>query len=231
MIPPSFVNKTKDVVRDMVFGMQDGLISNLGLVLGVFQGGGGKFAIVIAGLASMFAGAFSMSAGSYLSAKSQREVYEQEIAETKKKLEENPQKHLLEMKKILKKEKFDEDEIVALLHHFEKHNQISFSINYVQKKLGLFEGKLELPFKNALAMFFSFLIGSAFPILPFILFTNSHAAIISVSLTISVLFIIGFAKTYYTKLNWLKSGLEIVLVGLGAAVIGYLVGLVLSLVN
>src|SRR3989338_11517787 len=100
----SFFKRTKDVVRDFVFGMQDGLISNLGLVLGVWQGGGGKFAILLAGLASMFGGAFSMSAGSYLSAKAQREVYEQEIKATKELLKKNPKQCLIDMRLILKEE-------------------------------------------------------------------------------------------------------------------------------
>ena len=63
------IKNLKNVIRDLVFGMEDGLVSNLGLVLGVYVGGGDTYAILLAGLASMFAGAFSMSAGSYLSAK------------------------------------------------------------------------------------------------------------------------------------------------------------------
>ncbi len=223
------LEKTKDVVRDFVFGMQDGLISNLGLVLGVWQGGGSKLAILIAGFASMFAGAFSMSAGSYLSAKSQREVYEEEIKCTQKELKKNPQKALFEMEQILRKEGFDDDEIKAMLHHFEHHNRSTFSINYVQKKLGLSEERFELPLKNAFAMFFSFLIGSLFPILPFVFFSGYMAAIAAALATVVALFFIGWAKTLYTKLNWLKSGAEIVFVGVGAGIIGYLVGYIFSL--
>ena len=225
----SFLERTKDVVRDFVFGMQDGLISNLGIVLGVWQGGGGKYAILLAGLASMFAGAFSMSTGSYLSAKSQREVYQHEITCTLDDLKENPQKCLREMKVILKKEGFDADEVTVLLRHFEHHNQSTFVRNYIQKKVGLSEARFEFPFKNAVAMFFSFLIGSIVPILPFILFANSTAALTSTILTVCALFFIGWAKSYYTKLNWLKAGLEIVIIGLGAGVIGYLVGLIFSI--
>ena len=221
-------DRTKDVIRDFVFGMQDGLISNLGLVLGVWQGGGDKIAILLAGFASMFAGAFSMSAGSYLSAKSQREVYEQEINSTKEQLKENPKQCLLEMRRILKKEGFDDDEIEVMCHHFENHDHSTFRINYVQKKLVLSEQRFELPLKNAITMFFSFLLGSIFPIFPFILFDNGIAALMAVLLTVVALFFIGWAKSQFTKLNWIRSGLEIVLVGIGAGVIGFIVGYVVS---
>ncbi len=217
------------VIRDFVFGMEDGLVSNLGLVLGVYFGGAGHFAVVLAGLASMFAGAFSMAAGSYLSSKSQREVYECEIAEAEEALKKHPKKYLKEMGKMLKKEGFDKDEISTLLHHFEHHNHSTFVTNYIQKKVGISEHKLEHPVKNALTMFFSFFVGSLFPVLPFILFSNMTAVLIATTLTVLVLFAVGFAKTIYTNRNWFKSGLEIVLVGIGAAIIGYLVGWLLRL--
>lgn len=223
------ISNLKDVIRDIVFGMEDGLVSNLGLVLGVYAGSGEAIAVILAGLASMIAGAFSMSAGSYLSAKSQREVYENEIKCTKDELKSNPRKCLFDMKKILKAEGFDEDEVKAILHHFEKHNKSTFMINYVQKKLGLSEGRLELPLKNAFTMFFSFLIGSFFPIAPFIFWTKS-SAYISIILTITVLFLLGLLKAKYAKLNPWKSGLEIVFIGVGAGVLGYLVGWLISFI-
>tara|TARA_Y100000310_G_scaffold124700_1_gene123470 strand:- start:89443 stop:90123 length:681 start_codon:yes stop_codon:yes gene_type:complete len=213
----------KEQIRDFVFGMEDGLVSNLGLVLGVYAGGAGS-AVVLAGLASMFAGAFSMSAGSYLSAKSQREIYECEIQEAEKSLKENPQKYLKEMSILLKKEGFDEDEIKALLHHFEHHNHSTFVTNYIQKKVGITEGKLEHPLKNSITMFFSFIGGSIFPVAPFIFLDGSNAAILATSLTIVMLFAVGLTKTYYTKRSKFKAGMEVVLVGLGAALIGYLIG-------
>ncbi len=225
---PTLFQDTRTLVRDFVFGMEDGLVSNLGLVLGVWQGGGGQFAIILAGLASMFAGAFSMSAGSYLSAKSQREVYEQEIRATKKYLKNNPRQCLMEMQGILKAEGFSDSEVRMMCNHFVKHDQSTFTKNYIQKKLGLSETRFEFPLKNAATMFFSFLAGSLFPILPFVLASESTAAILAPIVTIAVLFLVGWIKIIYTKRSWLKSGIEIVLVGVGAGIIGYIVGLVLS---
>ena len=218
----------RDVIRDFVFGMEDGLVSNLGLVLGVYMGSGNAFAIILAGLASMFAGAFSMSAGSYLAAKSQREVYEEEMNAAQLELEKNPQKHLKEMGTLLRKEGFDKNEVGIICKHYINHNQRTYMERYVQEKVGIARSKLDLPLRNALMMFFSFLIGSAFPIFPFIVATEMHAVIIAPIITITMLFIVGVAKTRYTKRNWLRSGLQVVLVGVGAGIIGYLVGFILS---
>ncbi len=218
----------RGVVRDFVFGMEDGLVSNLGLVLGVYVGGGSASVIILAGLASMFAGAFSMSAGSYLSAKSQREVYEAEIKAAEREVKKNPLKHLTEMSVLLRKEGFDKKEVDVICTHFARHNQKTFAKNYIQKKVGLFKRRFDLPWQNAITMFFSFLAGSAFPIVPFILFTGMEAAVIATVLTIITLFTVGVAKTRYTGRAWYTSGLEVVLVGLGAGIIGYVVGLLVG---
>ena len=215
----------KDVVRDFVFGMEDGLVSNLGLVLGVYVGGGDAFVIILAGFASMFAGAFSMSAGSYLSSKSQREVYENEIQETRGRLQKNPKKCYLDMRSALVKEGLGKKEIDLLFKKSPKYKHSEFVCNYmVQRKVGISKERLEVPLKNALTMFFSFLIGSLFPVAPFIFLPLLPAAIMASFLTIAALFSVGWAKTAYTKLPRFKSGLEVVLVGLGAGAIGYLVG-------
>jgi len=222
--------KIKYVLRDLVFGMEDGLVSNLGLILGVFVGGATTRVVVLAGLATMFAGAFSMSAGSYLSAKSQKEVYLREIQETKKKLKKNPRKYLNKMKKILEKEGFDEDEVLAMITHFDQHNRETFLTNYLQKIVGISEERLESPIKNSLMMFVSFLTGSFIPIVPFLMLDNSKAMMTSVILTITSLFFLGIASSVFTKRSKLKSGLEILIVGLCAGAIGYVVGSFFSII-
>ncbi len=218
----SLHKKAGGQMRDFVFGMEDGLVSNLGLVLGVYFGS--PSAVVIAGLASMIAGSFSMSAGSYLSAKSQREVYECEIREAEEALKENPKKYLKEMRVVLKKEGFDSDEIKALLHHFEHHNHSTFVTNYIQKKVGISEEKLDHPVKNAFAMFASFLAGSLFPVLPFVFLSGMQAVWTAIIITITALFLVGVAKTHFTKRSWLKAGFEIAIVGIVAGALGYAVG-------
>jgi len=228
-------SRVKEVIRDFVFGMEDGLVSNLGLVLGVYVGGGDAFTIILAGFASMFTGAFSMSAGSYLSSKSQREVYEHEIETARNDLTKNPRRCYEEMRSSWMKEGLSKEEIDRLLKKSSRYKHPEFVCNYmVQKRVGISKEKLEVPLKNAVAMFFSFLLGSAFPIFPFLISKLNHlqlfpAAVISSTLTIAALFGVGWAKTTFTKLNWVKSGIEVVLIGLAAGIIGYIVGLAVGL--
>ncbi len=222
----------KGLIRDFVFGMEDGLVSNFGLVLGVYVGGGNQYAILLAGLASMFAGAFSMSAGSYLSAKSQREVYEHEIESTKEELEKNPRKCMAEMKKILRKEGIDKKGIDGLFAKNGQKRHPEFVCNYVvQRKVGITKDKFDNPLKNSTTMFFSFLFGSLFPIFPFFIEKSVNVLLVAAGLTISMLFFIGWAKSYYTKRQWFKSGLEIVIIGVAAGAIGYLVGLIMGILG
>jgi len=217
----NWISKT---VRDIVFGMEDGLVSHLGLVLGVYFGSKDFYAVILAGMASMIAGAFSMSAGTYLSAKSQREVYEQEINKTNEYLNKNPKQCLKRMELLLKKEGLTKNEVKALINNSHRKHHPQFICNYVaQKKVGISKEKLDLPLKNAFTMFLAFLLGSIFPIFPFFLKTK-FAVYIAIILTTIVLLLVGIGKTIYTKRNWFKSGMEIVLVGIGAGVLGYLVG-------
>ncbi len=220
----------RDFTRDIVFGMEDGLVSNLGVVFAVWVAGAGQQTVLLAGLASLFAGSLSMSAGSYLSSKSQREVYESEIARTQRLIERSPKKALKELQVELRKEGFDADEIEIMSKHFIEHNEDTFLQNYIQKKLKLSVERFDHPWKNAFAMFLAFSLGSVFPIFPFF-FSGSYVGMwISGGLTIFVLFLVGVVKSSVSHRNWLKSGLEMVLLGAGAGLFGYLIGLVFGVV-
>ena len=215
-------------IRSIVFGMEDGLVSNLGVVFAVWVAGAGQNTILLAGLASLFAGSLSMSAGSYLSSKSQREVYEAEIARTKQMIAKKPKAACRELCIELKREGFDADEIDIMSKHFLEHNEDTFLHNYIQKRLKLNPERFDHPLKNALAMFLAFFLGGLFPIFPFFFSAGVNTIIMSGILAISMLFIVGVLKSRVSHRDWIKSGLEMVILGAGAGVIGYLVGLVFS---
>ncbi len=217
-----------EFTRSIVFGMEDGLVSNLGVVFAVWVAGAGQNTILLAGLASLFAGSLSMSAGSFLSSKSQREVYEAEIARTKKMIAKNPNKACNELCVELKKEGFDADEIEIMSNHFLEHNEDTFIQNYIQKRLKLNPERFDHPVKNGLAMFLAFSLGGLFPVFPFFFAAGFRTIVLSGVLAISMLFIVGVVKSKVSHRDWIKSGLEMVILGAGAGAIGYLVGLVFS---
>ena len=220
----------KNFMRELVFGMEDGLVSNLGIVLAVWVATRDSNVILLSGLASMFAGALSMGAGSYLSSKSVAEVYEAEKLKAKQFLSNSPKKATQEMRKILMDEKFEFDEIDSMMRHFLHHNKETFAINYLQKKMHISQEKSNRPIHDAFVMFISFALGSIFPIIPFFFSASVYNMALSVFLTISVLFAVGAGKSLVTHRNWFTSGVEIVFVGISAGVLGYLVGVIFGVV-
>ena len=167
-----------------------------------------------------------MSAGSYLSSKSQREVYESEVEDIRKFIKDKPKEAIRHMQKILQHEGFNKKEIASLSKHFLEHNRDTFLKNYIQKKLHISPERFEKPMRNALAMFFAFSFGSLFPIFPFFFGDSNAIMIFATSITIFVLFLVGVTKCQVTKRNWFKSGFEMVLLGVGAGIVGYVIGFV-----
>ncbi len=224
MVRKLVLDNVRTFIRDIVFGMEDGLVSNLGIIFALWSAGAIQHTILLAGLASLFAGALSMSAGSYLSSKSQREVYEAEVSDIITFIKEKPKKALKQMQEILRNEGFDKDEIDALSEHFLEHNRETFLKNYIQKKLHISPQRFENPVRNAFAMFGAFSLGSLFPVFPFFFGASSGFMIFSAILTILVLFLVGVTKSQVTKRHWFKSGAEMVLLGIGAGIVGYVIG-------
>ncbi len=230
MVKQKAVSGLKNFMRELVFGMEDGLVSNLGIVFAVFVATHSQSTILLAGLASMFAGALSMAAGSYLSSKSVKEIYQTEVKNAKELIKKRPKKASSEMRAMLKKEKFDQDEIDVMMKHFVKHNHRTFAINYIQKKLHLNPEAGTNPIHDSFVMFLAFVIGSLFPILPFFFGAGTVVMTVSLVLTILVLFLVGSVKASVSHRDWFKSGFEMVVIGMGAGVIGYLVGFLFGVV-
>lgn len=213
----------KETMKDIVFGSEDGLISNLGLVLGVAASGAPNEAVLLAGVASMFAGAVSMAAGDYLSTKSQKEVFEEQVEEEEKKISSEKAECKI-VKQLYKSAKFSDKEIKHFVKHLNTHKTLFLKI-LAEEKLGLVPEKYENPVKGALTLFIAYLAGSFFPVFPFIFESTSAASIVALIGTAAVLFAVGAAKTRITKRNWAKSGFEMLIVALAAAAAGYAIGI------
>ena len=222
----SFMREIRDTIRDLVFGMEDGLISNLGLVLGVAAAGAPNSTVLLAGFASMFAGAVSMAAGDYLSTKSQREVLDEQLEEEEKKLS-STKEELKVIRRLYRSARFTEKEIRHFVKHLSANKRLTLKI-LAEEALGIVPEKYENPSKGAAIIFVAFLAGSLSPILPFFLADTKVASMLSLLATGLVLFIVGAYKTRLTNRNWLKSGIEMLIVALLAAAAGYAIGTLLG---
>jgi predicted membrane protein (TIGR00267 family) len=214
-------------IREVVFGMNDGLITTLCFLAGLSSAIAHERVILLAGLAEMVAGALSMALGAYLSTKAQREFFEQEIARERREIEEVPEHEREEVEEIYRDHGFTEEEVAIITRRItaDKERWLRFML---REELGLAEETFDNPVESGAIMGVSFVIGSLPPLLPYLLLPASKALPLTIVLSILMLFGLGVGKTRVTKASWLRSGLEVVILGAVAAAVGYGLGEVAS---
>lgn len=214
-------------IREFVFGVQDGLISTVGLLAGMQAAGSSRFVILMAGAASVCAGAFSMSAGAYLSSKAEKEIFDHELKKEARFVEREPylaQESLLD---ALHREGLAREacyRIVKLLHE----QKSVFVTTFQEKVLGLGSADVNNPVKGALVMALSFILGGIVPILPFFFLPLDWALAAAVSLSGLALFGVGMFKGKLAGQSLGRSGLEFLAIALIATGLGYAVGFLLE---
>jgi VIT1/CCC1 family predicted Fe2+/Mn2+ transporter len=211
-------------IREVVFGSQDALLTTVGLIASVVGAGQDNPVIILVGLANAAAGAISMSAGSYLSSKAEREVHEAEIAREAQEFEEHPAEEIAEMAAILRHEGMPSAEADRFVERLVSDRTL-FLRTMVQKELGLNPDLPANPIKNALAMGSAYFGGAFVPILPFLLgLSGSIALYTSVILTGAALFAVGAIKGRLVTKSAMRSGMEILIIGAVGAIVGYAIG-------
>ncbi len=214
--------------REAIFGMQDGLVSTLAVVSTVAGAHADRFAVLIAGIASGLAGVFSMAAGEYMSSKSQREIFEAQIAGERHEVAERPGEAEAEMAYMFEEDGLPRPEATGMARTLASHPDVLLK-TMVEKELGLTgDAAKGSPAQGALVMGVSFGLGAAVPIIPYLILpVNSGALLASLLATAGVLFGIGVLKSRLTQRHWFRSGLEILVLGAFAGVAGYLFGTLL----
>ncbi len=211
-------------LRAAVFGVNDGLISNMSLILGVIGANVDHSFIILAGFAGLLAGAFSMASGEYISVRSQREVYEYQIDLERQELEMYPEEEIEELALIYQARGIPEDQAIQLATLLIANPNTALD-TLAREELGLNPDELGSPLGAMVSSFLSFSVGAAIPLLPFIISKSSWSFPISLLLTGVVLFGIGAILSLYTNKNSFKGGLRMLMVGAAAGAVTYLVGL------
>lgn len=211
-------------IGQAVYGANDGLGSVFGIVSGVAGATAGGPAVLIAGLAGMLASALSMGSGAYLATKSEREINQSEIARERQEVMLKPDEEREELSLFYQLKGVPEDEAWQLAARLISSPEEAIK-TLASEELGLSEQTFPNPFVAALSATLSTAFGAFIPIIPFF-FTSGYPAIIA-SFSISTLahFLIGSAKTVVTGLSPWRSGFEMMIVGLGEALITYAIGL------
>ena len=210
-------------IRAAVFGINDGLISNASLILGVVGASTNTSLIILTGVAGLCAGAFSMGSGEYVSMRAQRELFEYQIDLERAELEEYPEEEAEELSYIYQARglsKIDADSFAKKL----LSNKEAALHTLAREELGLNPDELGSPWGAALSSFFSFAVGGFIPLLPFILPLGEAHVSISIALTAVALFMVGVTLSLFTGRNAFYSGARMLAIGILAGATTFAIG-------
>ena len=210
-------------LRASVFGVSDGLVSNTSLVMG-FAGAQteGKF-VLLAGVAGLLAGAFSMAAGEYVSMRAQRELFERQIELERSELEASPEEEERELALIYRAKGVPADEAERLADRILENKETALD-TLVREELGLDPSELGSPWGAAIGSFFAFAAGAVVPVLAY--FSGAGWAQLGVSAALSgiALFAVGVAVSLFTGRDAWYSGARQLAIGAVAAAVTYGIG-------
>jgi VIT1/CCC1 family predicted Fe2+/Mn2+ transporter len=186
----------------------------------------GRF-ILLAGIAGLLAGAFSMAAGEYISMQSQRELFERQIALERAELEAMPEEEEAEMAALYRQKGFREDEAKAIAHRLFENPERALE-QLIREELGLDPDELGSPIGAATGSFVAFAIGAAVPVVPYLFGAGPVAFTVSIGLSLVALFAVGAGVSLLTGRGVLFSGARQVGIGAAAAIVTFAVGSVIG---
>ena len=218
-------------IGSTVYGGLDGIVTTFAVVSGVAGADLGANVILILGIGNLLADGFSMGTGDYLSTKSEREYYAREARRQAAEIERAPDVQKSELRALYVQDGYSEreaDELVVV----QTRDRARWVNAMMIHKLGMLHQGAN-PLYNAVTTFVSFLLAGSLPLLVYLVglgtpIASDTAFRISVALSALALFALGAAKVFVTRLNPLRSGLEMLLVGGFAAVVAYVIGMLLK---
>lgn len=213
-------------LRASVFGVNDGLVSNFSLVMGVAGGTSDPDVVVLAGVAGLFAGAFSMAAGEWISVRSQHELYEREIEAEREELRAFPEEERAELELIYRAKGLSEEDAATVAAHMFSDPETALD-TMVREELGLDPDQVGAAgaWVAAGSSFVAFAIGALLPLVPFLLMAGGLATIVvSAVVSAAALASVGGALGILTKRPVPWSAARMVLIGGAAATATYGIG-------
>ncbi len=215
-------------LRAAVFGANDGLVSNASLVLGVAGAGASTDTLAMTGIAGLLAGALSMASGEYLSVRSQRDMYEYQMALEREELAEYPEAEAEELALIYNARGVDLEEARRMSRALLQNPGHALDV-LAREELGLNPDDLGSPWGAALFSFVSFATGASIPLMPIFLGVSAASLTWVIgAVTLLALYGIGAMLSLFTGRGALRGGLRMMAIGAGAGMIAYLVGKLLG---
>jgi vacuolar iron transporter family protein len=211
-------------LRNVVYGFNDGLTANFGLVAGVIGASAinQHQAVVVAGMAGLIADALSMGSSGYLASKSEREVYEYEISMERTEVDLMPEIERDELAVIYEAKGMDRVSAHNLATQIMADPELMLK-EQVQEELKIGEMNMS-PLKEGWLTGLATAFGAAIPVFPFLVWHGATAIFISFALSMLSHFLVGAARSVFTGRGVFRSGFDMFVVGMGVAVVGYFVG-------
>jgi VIT1/CCC1 family predicted Fe2+/Mn2+ transporter len=211
-------------LRAAVLGANDGLVSNLSLVMGVAGATLGGKSVLVAGIAGLLAGSISMALGEWLSVQSSRELYNNQIATERDEIEQNPEEEIQELALIYQTRGISQEAAQNMANQLLSNKESALD-TLSREELGIDPDQLGgSAWEAAITSFFLFTLGAIFPLSPFFFMTGMPAVFVSIAVSIVGLFLLGAVITLFTGRTVLFSGMRMVLFGMIAAAVTFGIG-------
>jgi VIT1/CCC1 family predicted Fe2+/Mn2+ transporter len=221
------VIESRSRIREFVFGIQDGLISTVGLLAGIQGATENSVVVIVTGLTAMFSGAISMAAGSYLSSGAQKDIFDKELADAEKLAEREPYIAAEGLLRALGEEGLSKEHSYRLVKVLLQERNV-FLRTFQEKVFGLGSAEINQPLRACMVMGFSFIVGAIVPILPYMLLPGVTALYVSALFGGLTLFAVGAFKGHLAGQSLFASGFKFFIIAVIAAGLGYLIGLVVQ---
>jgi len=210
-------------LRPAVFGVMDGLVSNVALVVGVAAADATNRFVLVAGLAGLLAGAFSMATGEYNSVRSQSELAAAEVAIEREELSRAPEAEEAELATIYRGKGLTRELSAAVARELSRDPEVALRV-HAREELGIDPDNLPSPWTASFASFVSFLLGAAVPLVPYVLGVDEGALTFACVGGAAALFGTGVAVSRFTTRSALYTGMRQLVLGSLAAAVTFVVG-------
>jgi VIT1/CCC1 family predicted Fe2+/Mn2+ transporter len=215
-----------ELLGDVILGLNDGVVTTLVFALGVAGASSKNSTVVVAGLAEMLAGGVSMFLGGFLSGQSEKEAAEHQIAVERHEIEHEPEEEREELRRIYEEKGFTGTQLTRIVDHLTSDKERWLN-SLIRDELLLRPGELTSPWKVASALGISFMVGAFLPVFSFLL-GLSFAPAAATAVSIAALFGTGAARSRFSRRSWVRSGLQMVAIGVIGALAGVLIGRLLA---
>ncbi|MBU0661292.1 VIT1/CCC1 transporter family protein [Patescibacteria group bacterium] len=210
-------------MREVVFGMEDGMVSTLGAITGVALAVDDRSIILLTGFVIVAVESISMATGSYISSKSLRAIDEQKLREELEEVHNYPEEEKKELITMYTADGWSPPLAKQMAEEASRNKEL-FLNEMALRELHIFPNELNHPFKDGFMMGISYIIGGSIPIIPYIFGSTPQITTFSILFTFITLFGLGAAISYYSKRAWWKSGFELLLLAGFATLVGYAIG-------